>query len=128
MSYHQQRKKQTRLPGHVAVKKGKAYDRVLLDGKVVASRNNKSGKVNGTSEFVKYLPDSDLSEHVYILDRLPHPQSEHLASRIRGMGGKLFNYEQFPQCSRVIVIGNAKVAKEVEDYFKERNVHAEKQQ
>lgn len=48
--------KQTILPGSVSVRKGIKYDRVLLDGHTVASRNNLTGNMSGATDYFKYFP------------------------------------------------------------------------
>jgi len=58
VSYNQKRRgKQSRLPGpKLVVRKGIKYDRVLLDGKTIASRNNLTGIASGVTAYFKYLP------------------------------------------------------------------------
>jgi len=57
LSYQQKRRKQTQLPGpKLVVRKGIKYDRVLLDGKTIASRNNLTGIASGVTAHFKYLP------------------------------------------------------------------------
>jgi len=57
LSYQQKRRKQTQLPGpKLVVRRGIEYDRVLLDGKTIASRNNLTGITSGVTAYFKYLP------------------------------------------------------------------------
>ncbi|MGA3060635.1 MAG: hypothetical protein ABSD92_09735 [Candidatus Bathyarchaeia archaeon] len=57
MSYQQKRRKQTQLLGpKLVVRKGIKYDRVLLNGKTIASRNNLTGIASGVTAYFKYLP------------------------------------------------------------------------
>ena len=57
MSYQHKRRKQTQLPGpKLVVRKGIKYDRVLLNGKTFASRNNLTGIASGVRDYFKYLP------------------------------------------------------------------------
>ena len=57
LGYNQKRKKQTKLPGpKLVVRKGIKYDRVILDGKTIASRNNLTGIASGVTAYFKYLP------------------------------------------------------------------------
>jgi hypothetical protein len=56
---YQQRRKQTQLPGpKLVVRKGIKYDRVLLNGKTIAIRNNLTGIASGVTAYFKYLPKS----------------------------------------------------------------------
>ena len=48
--------KQKCLPGTISVRKGVRYDRVLLDGHTVASRNNLTGNMSGATDYFKYFP------------------------------------------------------------------------
>jgi hypothetical protein len=57
LSYQPKRRKQTQLPGpKLVVRKGIKYDRVLLNGKTIASRNNLTGIASGVTAYFKYLP------------------------------------------------------------------------
>jgi hypothetical protein len=55
MSYTQ-RRRQTKLPGSIVVRRGVDYDRVIVDGHTAASRNNKTGRMSGVTVYFKFLP------------------------------------------------------------------------
>ena len=45
------------MPGpKLVVRKGIKYDRVILDGRTIASRNNLTGIASGVTAYFKYLP------------------------------------------------------------------------
>lgn len=62
-------------------------------------------------------------EFTYFVDHLPHPQAEHLASRLRGVGGKLKKYHNLTGESAIIVVEGPEETNDlVTDYLSDHHV------